>query len=256
MDLRGKFIVFEGIDFSGKSTQARILAGRLRQVGFDVVLTREPGGTKIGEKLRSIILAVDDNYSLLPLSELLLFITSRAQLCAEVIRPALAAKKTVISSRYILSSLAYQGYGRGIDLELITQLNEAATEGLKPDVTFFIDVPVDIALARRRAKSDRIEREEASFYEAVRHGYFKAIKFVEAQYQSQRREDTTSDTRDIHSEPYTDLAFTLTEPGVNFLQKVRQGYLKLIRENPTVHVIDGSRSISEIASEVASWLGV
>jgi len=126
MELRGKLIVFEGLDFTGKSTQVRLLAERLRARGLPVVTTREPGGTPIGEEVRRILLSRKSS-DLLPLSELLLLITCRAQVYSQVIAPGLARGAVVVSSRYRLSSLAYQGYGRGLDLELIRRLNDAAT---------------------------------------------------------------------------------------------------------------------------------
>lgn len=172
IELRGKFIVFEGLDFTGKSTQVTLLAERLTQVGYSVITTREPGGTSLGEAVRKVILSTK-NVDLLPLSELLLFITCRAQLSAEVIAPALEEGKVVVSSRYRLSSLAYQGYGRGIDLDLIRRLNEAATRGRHPDLTFLIDLPAKVALARKRGKGDRIEGEDIVFYQRVRQGYLK-----------------------------------------------------------------------------------
>ncbi len=172
IELRGKFIVFEGPDFSGKSTQVKLLADRLKKAGYPVTVTREPGGTSIGERVRKEILSTK-NVGLLPLSELLLFITCRAQLTAEVIAPALREQRVVVSSRYRLSSLAYQGYGRGIDLELIRRLNEAATGGLKPNLTFLIDLPEEIALARKRGEGDRIEVEDLAFYRRVREGYLE-----------------------------------------------------------------------------------
>ena len=156
IELRGKLVVFEGLDFTGKSTQVKLLADRLKQAGYPVTVTREPGGTPIGERVRKEILSTK-NVGLLPLSELLLFITCRAQLTAEVIAPALREQRVVVSSRFRLSSLAYQGYGRGIELDLIRQLNEAATDGLQPDLTFLIDLPGEIALARMRGEGDRIE---------------------------------------------------------------------------------------------------
>jgi len=175
IELRGKFIVFEGLDFTGKSTQVKLLAGRLKQAGYPVTVTREPGGTSIGERVRREILSTK-NVGLLPLSELLLFITCRAQLTAEVIAPALREQRVVVSSRFRLSSLAYQGYGRGIDLDLIRRLNEAATGGLQPDLTFLIDLPEEIALARKRGEGDRIEVEDLAFYRRVREGYLELVQ--------------------------------------------------------------------------------
>ena len=172
IELRGKFIVFEGLDFTGKSTQVKLLADRLGQTGYPVTTTREPGGTVLGEQVREIILS-NKNTELLYLSELLLFVTCRAQLCTEVIVPALQERRVVVSSRYRLSSLAYQGYGRGIDLELIRRLNVAATNGLQPDLTFLIDLPEEIALARKQGEGDRIEVENLTFYRRVREGYLE-----------------------------------------------------------------------------------
>ncbi|MEA1871025.1 MAG: dTMP kinase, partial [Candidatus Bipolaricaulota bacterium] len=137
IDLHGQLIVFEGLDFTGKTTQVRLLADRLHKASRRVTTTREPGGTSLGEGVRAVILS-NENTQLLPLSELLLFITCRAQLSSEVIEPALASGHIVVSSRFRLSSLAYQGYGRGIDLGLIRRLNEIATAGRRPDITFLI----------------------------------------------------------------------------------------------------------------------
>jgi len=170
IDLRGKLIVFEGLDFTGKSTQVDRLAARLRGAGLPVTTTREPGGTPLGEAVREVILS-NENTELVPLSELLLFMTCRAQLSATVIEPALVARQVVVSSRFRLSSLAYQGYGRGIDLDLIRRLNEAATAGREPDITLLIDLDPRAALRRKRGDGDRIEGEDLSFYQRVRQGY-------------------------------------------------------------------------------------
>jgi dTMP kinase len=176
IDLSGKLIVLEGLDFTGKSTQARLLARRLEASGCRVVLTGEPGGTPIGESIRRTLLSPEHRGTLLPISELLLFMTSRAQHTHEVILPALQSGKTVVSSRYRLSSLAYQGFGRGIDLDLIRRLNDEATLGKEADLTFLIDIPVESALARRRGEGDRIEAETAEFYARVRDGFLELTK--------------------------------------------------------------------------------
>ncbi len=167
---QGKLIVFEGLDFTGKSTQARLLGESLRQQGYEVTLTREPGGTSIGEQVRQILLS-DKNHDLDALSELLLFMTCRAQLTREIIKPALAAGHVVISSRYRMSSLAYQGYGRGLDLDLIRRLNDAATDHRPSDLVIFLDVGPEDALARRGAHPDRIEQEDIPFYRRIYDGY-------------------------------------------------------------------------------------
>ena len=171
IDLKGKLIVFEGIDSSGKSTQMGLLADRLRNAGLQVVTTREPGGTPIAESVRAILLERQHS-ALQPLSELLLFMVSRAQNTEEVIRPALRAGKTVVASRYRMSSLTYQGYGRGIDLALIRKLNDAVTSGQQPDVTFLVDLPAEVAVARK-AENDRIEQESIDFHRRVRAGYLE-----------------------------------------------------------------------------------
>lgn len=170
IELKGKLIVFEGLDFTGKSTQVDRLAARLQAAGLPVTTTREPGGTPLGESVRRVILS-NENAELVPLSELLLFMACRAQLSAMVIEPALAAGRVVVSSRFRLSSLAYQGYGRGIDLNLIRRLNEEATAGRRPDLTFLVDLDPRIALRRKRGDGDRIEGEDLPFYERVREGY-------------------------------------------------------------------------------------
>jgi dTMP kinase len=172
IDLHGKLIAFEGIDGSGKSTQVERLADRLRSHGLSVQVTREPGGTAIGEQVRALLLT-PESAALLPLSELLLFIVSRAQLTAEVIRPALERGDVVLTSRFRASSVAFQGHGRKLDRALVQRLNEVATAGLQPDVTFLIDIPVDRALARLAGTVDRIEQETVAFHERVRAGYLE-----------------------------------------------------------------------------------
>jgi len=174
IDLKGKLIAFEGIDTSGKSTQARRLVQRLTESGLAVVSTVEPGGTPIGEAARSIVLSKPGEHkALLPFSELLLFIISRAQNTHEVILPALREGKTVVVSRYRMSSEAYQGYGRGIDLDLIQSLNDHATEGLLPDVTFLIDISAETAVRRKTTEHDRIEIEAVEFHRRVRQGFLE-----------------------------------------------------------------------------------
>jgi dTMP kinase len=162
------FITFEGVDGSGKSTQVRLLAGQLRAEGRQVLETREPGGTALGEEVRDLILA---DGRLAPWAEALLFAAARAQLVDEVIRPALARGEDVLSDRYIDSSLAYQGLARGLGAERVLELNLAATGHLLPDRTFFIEVPLDQAARQRGDDLDRIEQEGGEFVEQVDSAY-------------------------------------------------------------------------------------
>ncbi len=156
------FVTFEGVDGSGKSTQARLLAERLRSAGREVVLTREPGGTELGEQVRGLLLHGE---RIAPWAEAALFAAARAQLVDEVIRPALARGADVVSDRYLDSSLAYQGLARGLGVERVLELNLLATSGLLPDRTFLIVVPPDEAAARQgeragpdRARGPRVRR--------------------------------------------------------------------------------------------------
>ncbi len=167
---KGYFITVEGSDGVGKSTQIKNIEKYFRNIGSDVVLTREPGGTNIGEKLRSILLDVS-NKEMDPLTEMLIYAASRAQHVKEVIIPALNEGKTVISDRYIDSSLAYQGYGRNLG-RCVEDVNKYATDGIMPDKTFWLDLLP--SLGRERIKNeelDRIELEKSEFHNNVRKGY-------------------------------------------------------------------------------------
>ena len=167
------FITFEGGEGSGKTVQARALHKRLSQLAVPVIQTHEPGGTPLGNKLgRWLKWAQDTDIS--PLTELLLFNASRAQLTDEVIQPNLKNRKVVICDRYTDSTTAYQGYGRGIDLAMVKAINNAATQGLKPDLTVLLDISVEEGLARKSAKrQDRFEQEAIGFHQRVREGYLK-----------------------------------------------------------------------------------
>lgn len=167
------FIVLEGVEGSGKSTQARRLATAM---GDGTLLTKEPGGTPLGRSIREMLLHPGHTH-LAVSTEVLLYFADRAQHVADVVRPALAAGKNVVSDRYVASSLAYQGYGRGVPLELLRTVAQVATGGLVPDVYLFLDVSVEIGLARVRDRGakDRMESERFAFYENVRSGYRRLI---------------------------------------------------------------------------------
>ena len=167
------FITFEGGEGCGKSVQARALYRRLSQLNIPALLTHEPGGTPFGEKLGRW-LKWAQNTDISPLTELLLFNASRSQLIAEVIQPSLKNKKVVICDRYADSTAAYQSSGRGLDLQIVKAINNTATQGLTPDLTVLLDMPVEEGLARKRARrKDRFEQEAIAFHQRVREGYLK-----------------------------------------------------------------------------------
>ncbi len=170
----GIFISFEGPDGSGKTTQINLLGRWLRELGYDVLITREPGGTEIGDRIRAILL--DPSHTeMCPEAEVLLFSAARAQIVREVIRPHLDGGGWVLCDRYADSTLAYQGYGRGLNLEVLRVITEFATDGLKPDLTVCLDLPVEEGLKRRRqargAEWNRLDAEQLAFHRRVRQGY-------------------------------------------------------------------------------------
>lgn len=173
--VRGSFISFEGGEGSGKTTQVALLADRVRAAGREVLLVREPGGTMLGERVRKMVL--DPVLTVTPVAEALLFAAARAQQVVELILPALDAGKVVITDRYIDSSIAYQGVARGCGIAPVEKVNQWAVDGLQPDLTFLLDIPVERGFERLAGRSnDRIEQEDRSFHEQVRSGYLEAVK--------------------------------------------------------------------------------
>jgi len=170
------FIVFEGGEGCGKSTQTRALCRRLSKDGFRAVLTREPGGTRLGERVRRYLKHTGET-QISPLAELFLIATARAQLVSEVIRPELEKGKTVICDRFTPSTLAYQGYGRGLNTDALREVNDIATDGMSPDLIVLLDIPIEDGLGRKKSKErDRFESESLAFHARVRRGYLDMAK--------------------------------------------------------------------------------
>jgi dTMP kinase len=174
---KGFFLSFEGIEGTGKTTQARLLSERLADEGYDVVLTFEPGGTVIGSRIREILL-LPEHLEMSAITELLLYNAARAQHLAEKILPAIKEGKIIITDRFSDSTVAYQCYARGIDMALIMSLDQLATGGLQPDLTILFDLDAEAGLARNRGanKTDRIELEDIAFHRRVREGYLAIAK--------------------------------------------------------------------------------
>jgi dTMP kinase len=168
----GLFVVVEGPEGSGKSTLVRALAARMRAAGTDPVVVREPGGTSVAEAVRQALLESD--HAVTPVAELFLFLAARADLTAQVLRPALEAGRVVLADRFTLSTEVYQVVGRGLDAELVAAGNEAATGGLRPELTLVLDLPPGVGRSRQEAAGkalDRLDRESASFHERICQAY-------------------------------------------------------------------------------------
>ncbi len=173
---RGVLITFEGVEGSGKSTQAQRLHGWLRSQGLDCVLSREPGGTRIGDRIRDILLD-PANAAMDSRTELLLYLASRNQHVRELVLPAIQVGRIVILDRYADSSVAYQGFGRGLGERLVSRLNKFATAGIRPQLTLLVDIPVSLGQHRKAAtRLDRLEQERVEFHERVRAGYLRLAR--------------------------------------------------------------------------------
>jgi dTMP kinase len=171
---RGLFITLEGVEGSGKSTQIRDLAKGLIHAGYPVLQTREPGGTSTAEAIRRILLTASPHESIAPQTEALLILAARCQHVTHVIRPALERRTVVLCDRFSDSTFAYQGFGRNLDLQWLQAANAVATDGLAPDLTLVLDLPVSVGLARRQADRgplNRLDRETARFHRKVRKGF-------------------------------------------------------------------------------------
>jgi len=174
--MRGVLITFEGVEGSGKSTQAERLAKRLAALGVPCLVSREPGGTAIGEAIRGVLLNPQHN-EMHGLTELFLYLAARNQLIREKVLPAIGAGKVVILDRFADSSTAYQGAGRGLDEKLVARLNKLVTADLKPNLTLLVDVPVKVGQGRKASGIlDRLERERVEFHERVRQGYLQVAR--------------------------------------------------------------------------------
>lgn len=168
--MKAKFITFEGSEGCGKSTQSKLLFQYLRKCGYDVVYLREPGGTKVSEKIRKLLLD-SKNSSISSIGEMFLYMAARAQIVEEIIQPALLKGKIVICDRFLDSTLAYQGYGLGLSIKSIEEVGNMVTKGIKPDLTILLDLPIKKGLRHRELAKDRIESRSYQYHLRVRKGY-------------------------------------------------------------------------------------
>jgi dTMP kinase len=169
-----RFISLDGVDGAGKSTQCALLADWLREQGFSVLLCQDPGGTDVGQQLRQLLLHSRGSMALR--CEALLFMASRAQLVEEVIRPALLSDKIVISDRYLLANVVYQGHAGGLDPQTLWSIGSFAMQDLEPDITFVLDLPLEVSFARRKSSADRMESRDAEYYAKVREGFLQEAR--------------------------------------------------------------------------------
>jgi dTMP kinase len=194
MKRRGVFITFEGPEKSGKSTQAKLLSDYLESLGHKTIFVREPGSTKIGEKIRQILLD-NDNDEMGLLTEMLLYSAARAQLIEEVIEPALDKGTVVLCDRFADSTLAYQGYGGGLGLNLIKQAGRVATGGIKPDLTLLLDFWQSAQHLKNQQEPDRIESRPEAYHERVRKGYFALARQEPGRIKVVRVRESRNDTQ-------------------------------------------------------------
>ncbi len=193
--MKSKFITFEGSEGCGKSTQSEMLFSYLKARGYKVIYLREPGGVRLSEMIRTILL--DPNSRISAQAETLLYMAARAQVVQEIIKPALEAKKIVICDRFLDSTIAYQGFGLGVDIKLIKFLGNFTTQGIKPDLTILLDLPVKSGLKHRQNCRDRIEQRSVNYHEKVRKGYLilakeepqriKVVKVLEDKFKTQNK---------------------------------------------------------------------
>ena len=173
-----RFFSFDGIDGVGKSTQLRLFQAWLEESGYEVVLCRDPGSTALGEQVRRILLASDESTPIGPRSEMLLYMAARAQLVDEVIRPALAAGKTVVSDRFLLANVVYQGHAGGLDVSAVRSVGRIATDGVAPNCTFLLDMDPVAALARVARELDRVENRGPAYREKLRAGFLEEARVM------------------------------------------------------------------------------
>lgn len=205
--MTGIFITFEGIDGSGKTTQVQLLDDHLKQINKDTVIIREPGGTEMGEKIRNLI--IDINNDMADMTEALLYAASRAQLIEQIIKPSLEEQKIVLCDRFIDSSIVYQGIARELGVEKILNINRYAIDNIMPNITFYLDIPPELGIKRKKkqTKLDRIESEDLVFHNKVYEGYQKiALMYPKRIYKL----DATQSKDKLHNQICT----ILNEKGV------------------------------------------
>lgn len=192
--MKGKFITFEGTEGSGKSTHSKLLCNYLKESGYSVLRVREPGSTQIGEKVRKILL--DPKNKISKVSEMLLYMSCRTQLVEEKILPALKRGKIVICDRFLDATICYQGYGGGLDVQMIKKIGRLAIDGLKPDLTIFLDIKIEEGLKRSK-RGDRIERRPLKFHRRVKRGYLKLAKSYPSRIKVIAAKDTIEQTQQL-----------------------------------------------------------